>query len=75
MLCLLVGRHENVGTMKLVGSSGNFVNSCRACDYYGDSLENLCEKGLVFTLNHFDYDGFITRGLFLSHCCQSNKGK
>ncbi|KAL5551193.1 hypothetical protein UlMin_001369 [Ulmus minor] len=75
----LVPGHEIVGTVKAVGSGvqhlkvgdhvgvGTYVNSCRACEYCGDSLENLCEKGPVYTFNHFDSDGYITRGGYSSH--------
>lgn len=66
--------HEIVGIVKAVGPNvqrfkvgdhvgvGTYVNSCRDCEYCNDRLENYCVKGSVFTFNHIDADGTITRG-------------
>ncbi|XP_008342262.1 probable cinnamyl alcohol dehydrogenase 1 [Malus domestica] len=53
-----VGDHVGVGT---------FVNSCRDCDYCRDGQEVSCEKGAIFTYNHVDADGTITKGGFSSY--------
>ncbi|KAB2634288.1 cinnamyl alcohol dehydrogenase 1 [Pyrus ussuriensis x Pyrus communis] len=53
-----VGDHVGVGT---------FVNSCRDCDYCRDGQEISCEKGAIYTYNHVDADGTITKGGFSSY--------
>ncbi|KAE9454911.1 hypothetical protein C3L33_13221, partial [Rhododendron williamsianum] len=72
-------RHELVGVVKEVGSNvkgvkvgdhvgvGTYVNSCRDCEYCGDGLEVYCSKGVVFTYNHVDVDGTITKGGFSTY--------
>ncbi|KAF7124087.1 hypothetical protein RHSIM_Rhsim12G0008800 [Rhododendron simsii] len=69
-------RHEIVGLVKEVGSNvkgfkagdhvgvGIYVNSCRDCEYCNDGFEVWCSRGAVFTYNHVDVDGTITRGGF-----------
>lgn len=52
-----MGDHVGVGT---------YVNTCRDCHYCNEGLENHCQKGLVFTFNHVDADGTITKGGYSS---------
>ncbi|KAF7123364.1 hypothetical protein RHSIM_Rhsim12G0008200 [Rhododendron simsii] len=75
----IVPGHELVGVVKEVGSNvkgfkvgdhvgvGTYVNSCRECEYCGDGLEVYCSKGPIFTYNHVDVDGTITKGGFSTY--------
>jgi cinnamyl-alcohol dehydrogenase len=75
----LVPGHEIVGVVKEVGSNvkgfkvgdhvgvGTYVNSCRDCEYCNDGFEVYCSKGAIFTYNHVDMDGTITRGGFSTY--------
>ncbi|KAM6557878.1 hypothetical protein CsatB_004897 [Cannabis sativa] len=74
----VVPGHEIVGVVQSVGSGvsrfkvgdhvgvGTYVNSCRDCHYCNQGLENHCQKGSVYTFNHVDADGTITKGGYSS---------
>ncbi|KAK1297126.1 putative cinnamyl alcohol dehydrogenase 1 [Acorus calamus] len=74
----VVPGHEIVGTVKDVGSNvknfkvgdhvgvGNYVNSCRECEFCNDRQEVHCSKR-VKTFNGIDVDGTITKGGYSSN--------